>query len=160
MSSATQTASREYLKNAVLTASPEQLQLMLLDGAIRYCNKAIAAIEAGDIEQSYFALDKAQRVALQLSAGLRRERNPQIVDQMTALYQFVYNRLVDANMSRTREPVDDALRILHHQRETWALLIDKLVKEFGEKPPSPASLPHPAAAQGPAPGQTALCLEG
>jgi flagellar protein FliS len=133
---------------------------MLLDGAIRYCNRAIEAIEARDIEQSYFALDKAQRIALQLSAGLKREANPKIVDQMTALYQFIYNRLVDANMSRSREPVDDALRILHHQRETWAVLIDKLVREFGEKPPAQAATPSLAATYAGPASHSALCLEG
>ncbi|MBU0638147.1 MAG: flagellar export chaperone FliS, partial [Planctomycetes bacterium] len=122
-------ASHEYLKNAVLTATPEQLQLMLLDGAIRLATRGQEAIRANDIEGSYNALERAQRIVLELSAGLRPEVNPELVEQMAALYNFIYRRLVDANMQRDEDAVDDALRILRHQRETWALLIEKIAKE-------------------------------
>lgn len=123
--------SKQYLRNAVLTATPEQLQLMLFDGAIRYAARGQEAIAAKDIEGMFNALDRAQRIVLQLSAGLRREANPQLVDQMTALCDFVYRRLIDANMKRDAEAVDDALRILRHQRETWVLLMEK-VKRVGQ----------------------------
>ncbi|HOO16032.1 MAG TPA: flagellar export chaperone FliS [Phycisphaerae bacterium] len=121
--------SKQYLRNAVLTASPEQLQLMLFDGAIRYATRGQEAMAAKDFEGMFNALDRAQRIVLQLSAGLRREVNPQLVDQMSALHDFVYRRLVDANMKRDPKAIDDALRILRHQRETWVLLMDRL-KQF------------------------------
>ena len=124
-------ASKQYLRNAVLTATPEQLQLMLFDGAIRHAMSGQEAIAAKDIEGMFNALDRAQRIVLQLAAGLRREANPQLVDQMSALYDFIYRRLVDANMKRDATAVDDALRILRHQRETWVLLMEK-VKQVGQ----------------------------
>lgn len=148
-------ASQEYLRNAVLTASHEQLQLMLLDGAIRFSRRAIEAIEARDIERSFDALDRAQRIVLQLAAGLRREVNPPIVDRMTALFEFVHSRLVEANITRRRGPVDDALRILEHQRETWVLLMEKLAREgFAPLAAAPAQ-----ATPGERPSKPTLCLE-
>jgi flagellar protein FliS len=123
--------SRQYLRNAVLTATPEQLQLMLFDGAIRNATRGQEAMAAKDIEGMFNALDRAQRIMLQLSAGLRREANPQLVDQMTALNDFVYRRLVHANMKRDAQAVDDALRILRHQRETWVLLMEKAKQAGG-----------------------------
>ena len=61
--------SQEYLKSAVMSASGEQLQLMLIDGAIRFSHRALEALGENDIEKSHFALERAQRIVLQLAAG-------------------------------------------------------------------------------------------
>ncbi len=121
--------SKEYLKAAVLTATPEQLHLMLLDGAIRFATRGRQAIEEGKLEDMFNAMERAQRIVLELSNGIRREVNPTLGDKMMALYGFIYRRLIDANLGRDLKAVDDALRILRHQRETWVLLIEKIQKE-------------------------------
>jgi flagellar secretion chaperone FliS len=120
---------QEYLRSAVLTASPEQLQLMLLDGAIRYADRGRQAIQTQNIEGAFNALERAQRCVLELNNGLCREINPPLVDQMAALYSFIYRRLVDANMHHDQRAAEEALRILRHQRETWALLVEKITRE-------------------------------
>jgi flagellar protein FliS len=125
MSSSTQ-AGQEYLRSAVLTASPEQLQLMLLDGAVRFATRGLEALRRREREAVFNALDRAQRIVLELGQGLRREVNPDLVDQMQALYNFIYRRLIDANLHLDEAALQDALQILRHQRETWALLIEKL----------------------------------
>ncbi len=125
----TANASQEYLRNAVLTASPAQLQVMLLDGAVRFALKGRQALADGDYEASFNSLDRAQRICLQLSAGLNRDVNPEVADQMTALYNYCYMRLVDANIRRELNALDDAIRILKHQRETWTLIVKKIAKE-------------------------------
>ena len=122
--------SQEYLKSAVMSASGEQLQLMLIDGAIRFSHRALEALGENDIEKSHFALERAQRIVLQLAAGLQRAVNPELVDQMTALFEFIHSRLVEANITRQPTHIDDALKILSHQRETWALLVDKITREL------------------------------
>jgi flagellar protein FliS len=126
---ATRQASQEYLKNAVLTARPEQLQVMLLDGAVRFALKGREAIAARDPEQTFVNLDRAQRICLQLGDGLSKRANPRLAEQMLALYDFCYRRLVDGSLNRDVQAIDDAVRILKHQRETWALIVDKLGRE-------------------------------
>jgi len=117
---------KTYLRNAILTARPEQLQLMLYDGAIRYAQRGRQALIDRDCEAAFNAFERAQRIVLQLHAGLNREVNPTLVDQMAALYDFIYRRLIDANVHHELKAVDDALRILRHQRETWVMLMEKL----------------------------------
>jgi len=134
------TPSSEYVRNAVLTATPEQLQLMLYDGAIKHAARARDAVGAKDREGAFNAMERAQRIVLELSNGLRREVNPALADQMAALYSFIYRRLIDANIHQDVEALDDALRILRQQRETWVLLMEKLRQE--------------THGQGPAPGQS------
>lgn len=122
--------SREYLRNAVLTATPEQLQLMLYDGAIRFATRGLDALRANEREALFQALERAQAIVLELNNGIRREANPTLADQMTALYGFIYRRLVQASVYQDEKALEDALRILRHQRETWLLLMERLQKEL------------------------------
>ncbi|MCA9243937.1 MAG: flagellar export chaperone FliS [Phycisphaerales bacterium] len=135
--------SQEYLRNAVMTASPERLQLMLFDGAIRFATRGREAVVADDLEGAFNALDRAQRITLQLAAGMNREVNPDLVDQMAALYNFVYSRLVDGCVRRQIEPIDEALRVLRHLRETWILLMDKIAEHRASNSLE-ASAPRPS----------------
>ena len=127
MSTATN-ASQEYLRNRVLTASSEQLHLMLLDGAIRFTTQALQALAGKDYEGMFNGLDRAQRITLECVTGLNRDRNPELVDQMTALYEFIYRRLVAGGLHRDRDAIEEALQILRSQRETWAIIDDKVRK--------------------------------
>jgi flagellar secretion chaperone FliS len=122
-------ASQEYLKTKVMTASPEMLTLMLWDGAIRFAEQGKEAITKKDIEGSYKALLRSQKIMTELTSNLRHEVSPDLCGKLAALYNFIYRRLVDANLTKNIKSVDDALEIMRHQRETWALLIEKLTKE-------------------------------
>lgn len=119
----------QYLKTKVMTASPEMLQLMLWDGAIRFSEQAKEAILKKDIEGSYNALIRAQKIIMEMNVTLKHDVAPDLCDKMSALYTFMYRRLVDANLQKDIKAVDDALQIMRHQRETWVMLIEKLNKE-------------------------------
>src|SRR5277367_1131705 len=121
--------SQEYLKTKVMTASPEMLTLMLWDGAIRFAEQGKEAIRRKEIEGSYKALLRSQKIITELSTALKRDVAPDLCGKLAALYNFIYRRLVSANLSKDEKLVDDALEIMRHQRETWAMLMDKLAKE-------------------------------
>ena len=129
------TGDNPYLRNAVMTARPEQLQLMLYDGAIRFASQAREAIEKKEIENSFNLLTRAQNIVREMENGLRHEVAPEICAQMASLYRFVFSRLVDANVNKDVQAVDDALKVLRHQRETWAILADKIQKAQSDESP-------------------------
>src|ERR1051326_5956322 len=103
--------SQEYLKTKVMTASPEMLTLMLWDGAIRFAEQGKDAIVRKEIENSYKALVRAQRIITELTSNLRHEVNPDLCGKLAGLYNFIYRRLVDANIQKDPKLVDDALEI-------------------------------------------------
>ena len=125
MSTATE---NPYLRDAVLTATPEQLQLMLYDGAIRFALQARDALEAKDYETSYNKLSRAQRIIFEMRCGLNYEVNRELCERVAGIYGFIYNKLVEANTTRDVAAIDDAMKVLRIERETWQLLVDKVAK--------------------------------
>lgn len=117
-----------YLRDSVLTATPEQLQLMLYDGAIRYSLQARDAVERKDYETAYEKLMRAQHIVLEMQSGLNFDVNPQLCERVASIYNFLYRTLVDACTNRDVKAIDDAVRVLRIERETWQLLVDKVKK--------------------------------
>ncbi len=126
-----------YLKAAVLTAPPEQLQLMLYDGAIRFALQGRDAIEKKEHETSFEKLTRAQNIVLEMQNGLNYEVNRPLCERMAGLYNFIYRKLIDANVHRNVADVDDALKVLHMERETWRILVEKVsrLQKDGETAP-------------------------
>ncbi|MGN6504166.1 MAG: flagellar export chaperone FliS [Tepidisphaeraceae bacterium] len=119
-------AAANYLRTKVLTATPEQLQMMLYDGAVRFAEQGKLALQSKTYDQSFEALTRAQQIVLELQCGLKKDLAPDLCNNLAGLYNFVYRKLVDANTKHDLGALDEALQILRYQRETWALLMQKL----------------------------------
>jgi len=123
-----ETTENPYLRDAVLTATPEQLQLMLYDGAIRYALQARDAIVEKDFSTSYEKLTRAQNIIAEMQAALNYEINRELCERVAAVYNFIYRTLINANVNRRVEDIDDAVKVLRIERETWQILVDKVNK--------------------------------
>ncbi len=115
-----------YLKDAVMTASSEQLQLMLYDGAIRFAMQGRDAIEKKEHENAYDRLTRAQNIMLEMLNGLNYDVNRELCERMGSIYMFIYKKLLDANIQHSVTEIDDALKVLQIERETWQMLVDKV----------------------------------
>jgi len=133
------TTENPYLRDAVLTASPEQLHLMLYDGAIRFVTQARDALQGKDFETSFEKLTRGQNIILEMQGGLNYDINRPLCERMSALYNFVYRKLIDANVNRDASHIDDALKVLHIERETWRILVDKVGRLRGEPEAPPTN---------------------
>ena len=138
-------AAQNYLRTKVLTATPEQLQLMLYDGAIRFCEQARVGLANKNYEQSYNGLSRATRIINELTSSLKHELAPQLCGKLAALYNFVYLKLIEANVHHEMKSLDEALNILRYQRETWVLLLDKLGKTKAASVAKKIDMPAPDA---------------
>lgn len=121
--------SNTYLRDAVMTATPEQLQLMLYDGAIRFSLQARDAIDRKDYETSYNRLTRAQHIIVEMLNGLNYDVNRDLCERVASIYNFLYRKLVDASVKRSTQDIDDALKVLRIERETWQMLCDKIAKD-------------------------------
>ena len=121
-------AKNPYLRDAVMTASPEQLHLMLYDGAIRFAMQGREAIEHKEHEKAYDRLTRAQHIMLEMQNGLNPDVNRELCERVAGIYSFIYRKLVDASVNRDVDAVDDAVKVLRIERETWQILVDKVGK--------------------------------
>ena len=138
-------AAQNYLKMRVMTATPEQLQMMLYDGAIRFCEQARAALQASDYEKSYNTISRVQKIITEMNSTLKHDVYPELCGKLAALYNFAYRKLIEANIDHKIESLDEALGVLRFQRETWAMLLDKLGKNKAATAATKINMPAPDA---------------
>jgi flagellar protein FliS len=132
-----------YLRTKVLTATPEQLQMMLYDGALRFGEQARAAIQQKQYEQSYNLICRVQKILTELSCSLKHDVAPELCGKLAGLYTFAYRKLIEANVDHAIGPLEEALSVLRYQRETWAMVMDQLGKQKAAQAAKQINLPTP-----------------
>lgn len=115
-----------YLRTKVLTASPEQLRLMLLDGAVKFARQGRDGLIARNHEAAFNGISQCRDIVLELLTTIKPEFDPELCERVKALYTFMYTQLVEASMERSTEKLDKVIGLLEFERETWVLLIDRL----------------------------------
>ena len=106
----------QYANNRILTASPAELTLMLYEGAIKFCNIAIMAIENKDIEKAHTNIMKAQRIIeeFQLTLDFKYE----IANDFNNVYNYLMQRLREANLTKDKEILEEVNTHLRVMRDT------------------------------------------
>lgn len=107
-----------YLKNSVETASPAQLLLMLFDGAIKFTKLSLEAMDKKNIQDAHNYNIRVQDIIEELMVTL--DFNYPISKDLYSLYEYMNRRLVEGNLKKDPEPLQEVLRFLIDFRETWA----------------------------------------
>lgn len=106
-----------YANNRVLTATPAELTLMLYEGAIKFCNMAIDAVEKQDIVKAHTNIVKVENIISEFQATLDH-RYP-VAKDFDNIYSYLQQRLVDANIKKDKEILEEILGHLRTMRDTW-----------------------------------------
>ena len=113
-------------QNQVFSTPPEELVLMLYDGAIRFIKKAKAGIEEKNIEVSHNNIVKTQNIITELMSNL--DMNLGISDNLFSLYEYINRRLVEANLKKDATILEEILELIQDLRNTWEQAI-KIAKQ-------------------------------
>lgn len=107
----------QYANNRILQASPAELTLLLYEGAIKFVNIAIIAIENKDIEKAHTNIMKTQRIIeeFQLSLNFKYE----IANDFNNVYIYIMQRLREANLTKDKEILEEVNAHLRVMRDTW-----------------------------------------
>jgi len=135
-------ARQQYLTTEVMTASPQKLHLMLIEGAVRFVHKARQHGAAQEVQPASEAITRARRIVAELLAGCRRDLDPGLVSRVTLLYGFVYRTLLEAAFTFDDAKLADVLRILEIERDTWRQVCADLAGQSTSEPQHP-SPPRP-----------------
>lgn len=114
-------AAQAYRNNSIKTASPAELTLMLYDGAVKFENIAIAAIEEKNIEKAHENIRKAENIIKELRATL--DHKYPVWEDFDRVYEYIYQQLVQANIHKEKEPLEEALNRTREMRDTWKEVI-------------------------------------
>jgi flagellar secretion chaperone FliS len=113
----------EYLKASVTTATPEKLIVLLYDGALQALARADRALATGTPNDAGRSLGKALAIVGELRASLDWDAGGELARNLFALYGFVTDRLIKANVSKEREPIAEARLILSKLKEGWDAIV-------------------------------------
>jgi len=109
----------QYQNNQVETASPEQILIMLYDGAIRFCRQAIRAMEDRDYAVQGEKIGRTMAIISEFSQSLDHDIGGRIAENLDALYGFMIRELGRANLEKDRKALENVADLLSDLRETW-----------------------------------------
>ncbi|MCL2719683.1 MAG: flagellar export chaperone FliS [Lachnospiraceae bacterium] len=107
----------QYNNSKILTASPAELVLMLYEGAIKFGNIAILAIENRDIQKAHTNIIKVQRIVDNFRATL--DMKYPVAQDFDRVYAYLQERIIDANVHKDAAVVEEIVTHLRTMRDTW-----------------------------------------
>lgn len=107
----------QYKNSRVLTASPAELTLMLYEGAIKFCNIAITAVEQKDIEKAHINIIKVEKIIDHFRKTL--DMKYPVAEDFERVYVYLAHRLVQANLTKDKEILEEVCGHIRTMRDTW-----------------------------------------
>lgn len=119
----------QYQNNKIMTASPAELTLMLYEGAIKFCNIGIAAIEEGNIPKAHTNIVKVQKIIDYLRETL--DMKYPVAKDFENIYVYLSRRLVEANIKKEKAILEEVNTHLRSVRDNWKEVM-RINKEGGK----------------------------
>lgn len=116
-------AAQIYQNNKINTASPAELTLMLYEGAIKFCNLGLAAIESGDVLKANTNIKKAERIIDTLVSTL--DHKYPVAAEFEKVYKVISENLLWANIRKDKERLERALADIRDMRDIWKEVMKK-----------------------------------
>ncbi|MBP2071879.1 flagellar export chaperone FliS [Thermoanaerobacterium butyriciformans] len=114
----------EYKRNSIMTASPEELVMMLYNGIIRFVNEAKQAIDDKNIERAHNSITRAQDIVLELMSTLDMQYD--ISKNLYSIYEYLSRRLIEANLKKDKVALDEVESLVSDLKDTWGKAMDKV----------------------------------
>lgn len=119
---------RQYQNQAVLSASPGQLVLMLYDGTLKFLRQAIDGFspqhdEIQRIAVVHTALGRAGAILAELQSNLNHEVGGEYAANLDRLYDYYQRRLHEANIKKDVDAIREVMGLVTQLRDGWAEML-------------------------------------
>lgn len=148
---ANQSPASRYLASRVMTARPEELRMMLLDGALRFARQGREGLVARNYETCFNGFSRCRDILFELLSTMKPAANPELVQRLGALYGYMISRLLQASTERDLAKADEVIGLIEYECETWRLVMDEFAQEQRTAAASTAQAADAARAPAPAP---------
>ena len=134
------------METGVSAASPHKLIMMLFDGAIVSVASAMNHMQAGDIAAKGQAISRAISIIDSgLRASLDKSAGGEVAENLEALYGYICNRLLEANLRNQQAYLEEVQKLLKDLRDAWAAIEPKAAEGQSQAPAQAAQAAAPAA---------------
>lgn len=106
-----------YKEQTINTATKEELTLMLYDGCIKFINIAIVALEEKNFQLANTNIIKAENIISEFMLTLNMDI--EISSNLYALYDYMNNRLIEANIQKNKDILEEVKGFIIELRDTW-----------------------------------------
>jgi flagellar protein FliS len=130
-------AAAAYKRRALESASPIGLIVLLYQAACQNLRRAIAAVEAGDIETRTAALNQVLAIIAELNAALDFERGVEVARQFARFYHVAQRTVLDASFRQAAAPLRELLDSFTQVQAAW--------QRADALPPGASSVEHAGA---------------
>jgi len=115
----------QYKENNIKTSSPENLTLMLYEGALKFINQGKLFIEEKNIARANETIQRAQDIIQELNITL--DMKYEVSHNLRGMYTYILERLVDANIQKDTSILNEVGDMVRELRDTWkeAMLVAK-----------------------------------
>lgn len=107
----------QYKQNSIYTSTPEELTLMLYNGLVKFIMQAQASLQDKNIEKVNISIVKAENILVHFRNTL--DMKYELSQGLDSLYEYMYRRLVEANMKKDQEILAEILSMAKELRDTW-----------------------------------------
>lgn len=107
----------QYKQNSIMTASPQELNLMLYDGLLKFLKKAMYAIDDKNIQEAHNSITRTQDIIFQFMSVV--DQSYEIGQNLYSLYDFMNRRLIEANIKKDKEILQEVYDLVKELRDTW-----------------------------------------
>ena len=121
----TATAREVYLESQVLTATPQKLRLLLIDGALRFAKQIVPHWENDDSSAALESVARCRRIITELLTVMTDDGS-EIITQLRGIYSFMFRHLTEAQSQQNPHMVEEVIRLLEVERETWQLVCEQM----------------------------------
>ena len=121
----------EYMRNKIMTATPGELTLMLYEGAVKFGNISIKAIEDGDMETAHTNIIKVQNIIDEFRRTL--DFKYPVAQDFENVYSYLSKRLIEANIHKDKEIMEEVVKHLRSMRDNWKEVMKKAAQEKAGK---------------------------
>ncbi|MEW4563275.1 flagellar export chaperone FliS [Bremerella sp. JC770] len=125
-------STENYLATEVLTATPQKLQLMMINGAIRFAYQAQQLSDQQEKEEAWESLMRCREIVAQILCSIKDDGS-ELMQSVAGIYFFLFQELTDLHAKDEYQRLDGVLKVLNEERETW----EELCRQMPEAPERP-----------------------
>lgn len=129
MRSALQQYKNVNIESDINSASPYRITQLLMEGCIRFLKQAKFAIDKKDYEKKSYFISKSEAIVVTLAGSLNRDKSPELSDNLSALYMYSLDLLVDASVTMDGGKIEEVISIIEKIKSGWDSISEESIRE-------------------------------